>query len=454
MGSMKYSYLKKGIFLFFPIWLFLSESVAQNNAYTTRYESFSIEATYTFYLVRLDVFPSRGKLDLFEQKQIELISYKGNQMYLIAAPKSLHESEFLNLGLEIINISNTEKIADNIQKNTVSDEARHSANRIDIALVLNKKFSQHTWLEIQKQYDFELLQTLNREGTILNVRMDINQVEDLAKHPNIKWIEEITPSVEKLNYENRQLQAVNVLQSKAISGRKLTGESVVIGIGDGGKLGEHIDLNCRTLYQADSAFDSYGAHGDHVTGTIASAGNLDPFAKGMAPEAELVIQKTTDIIYKTDDFIEDYNMVLTNNSYGVSSDCALNGVYNHSSVNLDRQLKKYSSLLHVFAAGNSGAVTCSDYPQGYNTLLSYYGTAKNVLTVGAINEKMEIANLSSRGPAADGRLKPEICASGINVSSTGRNYDYFEISGTSMAAPTVTGILASLLYTSPSPRDS
>ncbi|MBK8611779.1 MAG: S8 family serine peptidase [Chitinophagaceae bacterium] len=44
--------------------------------------------------------------------------------------------------------------------------------------------------------------------------------------------------------------------------------------------------------------------------------------------------------------------------------------------------------------------------------------AKNVLTVGATDTLYNVASFSSRGPVNDGRLKPEIIATGYNVFST------------------------------------
>ena len=125
----------------------------------------------------------------------------------------------------------------------------------------------------------------------------------------------------------------------------------------------------------------------------------------MAPEATLLMQKTSLITYYAEDYVTDYNMVLTNNSYGTSFNCNTNGAYNYTSQNLDWQLREFPHLLHVFAAGNSGRKTCTTYPEGYRTVLRYYQSAKNVLTVGSTQEDRSIWASSSRGPVRDGRLK-------------------------------------------------
>ena len=52
---------------------------------------------------------------------------------------------------------------------------------------------------------------------------------------------------------------------------------------------------------------------------------------------------------------------------------------------------------------------------------------KNVIAVGNLDYKSDLASSSSRGPAMDGRIKPDICAQGTNVYSTYPNYTYQSI---------------------------
>ena len=74
--------------------------------------------------------------------------------------------------------------------------------------------------------------------------------------------------------------------------------------------------------------------------------------------------------------------------------------------------------------------------------------AKNIITVGSLvasGTNARISDFSSRGPAKDGRIKPEVVARGSNVYSTIPTNAYTGMSGTSMAAPVVTGIAALLI---------
>ena len=76
--------------------------------------------------------------------------------------------------------------------------------------------------------------------------------------------------------------------------------------------------------------------------------------------------------------------------------------------------------------------------------LGLIGAAKNVITVGAVDGGMGITSFSSRGPARDGRVKPDVVALGSFVYSTYPNNGYANCSGTSMSTPVVTGTTALL----------
>jgi Subtilase family len=67
-------------------------------------------------------------------------------------------------------------------------------------------------------------------------------------------------------------------------------------------------------------------------------------------------------------------------------------------------------------------------------------SAKNSVTVGAIDQAKFIADFSGRGPTKDGRVKPDLVARGVNVLSSSNPSTYTRKGGTSMASPAVAGI--------------
>lgn len=288
----------------------------------------------------------------------------------------------------------------------------------------------------------QIIQYKIQPSRTLFVHASDREIKKIAVLPFVSYISRQSLKIELLNYNNRAIHGVDGVS--ASMGRNLQGAHVTIGMGDNADPSTHIDFSGRLILRNSQAPAN---HGTHTTGTAAGGGILNPLYRGMAPKATIVSQEFNDILFNSSVFINDYNMVLTNNSYFQGANgCAGDGEYDVLSNYADSQLYVNPSLLHVFAAGNDGGFTCSPFPASFATIKSGFQVAKNVLTVGAIdNMTYGIKASSSRGPVFDGRLKPEIMAGGQNITSTYTNNTYGTTSGTSMSAPTLTGILA-LMY--------
>jgi hypothetical protein len=97
---------------------------------------------------------------------------------------------------------------------------------------------------------------------------------------------------------------------------------------------------------------------------------------------------------------------------------------------------------------NGGCETVRHDPNLPFDTIGVTAGAKNIITVGAVTANAataDISGFSSRGPAKDGRIKPEVVARGSSVLSSVPTNSYGRLSGTSMAAPAVTGIAALLI---------
>lgn len=101
------------------------------------------------------------------------------------------------------------------------------------------------------------------------------------------------------------------------------------------------------------------------------------------------------------------------------------------------QIAAAKGMLVVVAAGNDG-----------NNAWHYISApadADNILTVGAVDVHDSIAAFSSWGPTADGRVKPEVCATGYQtalINPLNNNVQYGN--GTSFACPIIAGMAACL----------
>ncbi|MFT4666442.1 MAG: hypothetical protein ACI9XB_003408 [Gammaproteobacteria bacterium] len=390
--------------------------------------------------------PDEKQLAALKAKGLKVMSYSSNKTYLLSFPNSLDKRDLIKLGIVAFAPTKKEqKLAANIRDKVYPAYAMTGDNRLKIAINFHEGFSKNRYHFLLEKYDIEILEDQFTAKNIITIIAHLADIDLIAEEPLVAFVDLVTPPVEQLNHEVKALQKISYVNSA--NGYNLKGNGVVVGIGDGGELGDHLDFQDRVINYANGTYSSFGDHGDHVSGIVGGGGQVNPRHKGMAPEATVLTQKTSLVTYYAEDYYNDHGMILTNNSYGTSFNCATNGTYNYTSQNLDLQMRNFPDMLHVFAAGNSGSQTCSPYPAGYFTLLKFYQSAKNVLTVGNVTDSRIIKSNSSRGPASDGRLKPEICGIGTSVTSTSRNFDYSTKTGTSMAAPSVTGTMA-LLYES------
>lgn len=93
-------------------------------------------------------------------------------------------------------------------------------------------------------------------------------------------------------------------------------------------------------------------------------------------------------------------------------------------------------IIHCNSAGNSG--------MGPWKKIGVPGDARDILTVGAIDRKQQLASFSSIGPSQDGRIKPDVVAQGAPaVLLSGRGTLVHDM-GTSFSTPIVCGLVACL----------
>ena len=395
-------------------------------------------------IVELEELPSKETRTLLHRHNIQL-KYQTGNTYQAIIPKSVSAETLNQIGVIKIRKNIVEnKISSTIKDGNYPSHAVKSDNKVEVAILLNDNTSNQTIQKLIHTFQLTHLQKPLKGGKLLRGQISKDQVMTLAASPAVDYLDVVNSPVVQLNHENRVLQKANVLTASFAGERNLSGEGVCVGVGDGGELGDHLDFQDRVINYADGTYTSFGTHGDHVTGIIGAAGLVDPVHRGLAPSTQIITEKTTSIISNTEDYYNNHGMAFTNNSYGIGYKCETNGSYNYTSNNLDWQMREMPYLLHVFAAGNSGYSVCGNYPAGYKSVLRYYQSAKNVLTVGNAKQDRTLNNGSSKGPVADGRLKPEIIGIGSDVTSTDRDYGYYSGSGTSMASPSVTATLALL----------
>jgi subtilisin family serine protease len=245
----------------------------------------------------------------------------------------------------------------------------------------------------------------------------------------------------------------------------LTGRGVIVNIADTGIDETHPAFEGRIVFKSEppgfNATNDTAGHGTHVAGIVAGNGSwrdqdtnrTDGQYAGVAPGAGLVAQLVFTLFKTTTQLSQDAvagGAFVNSNSWGA----AVGGSYTSTAQAYDELVLDANGrdpgspqMAYVFASGNAGP--------GRQTVDSP-GSAKNVITVGSVggtnSSSNTVSGFSSRGPAADGRLKPDVVAPGAGITSA-RTFNsgcsggylgcsYKSLGGTSMSTPAVAGAAA------------
>jgi hypothetical protein len=392
-----------------------------------------------FVLVQFDALPDASQKEILQKAGIHLGDYFPGNAYLATIKKDIDFSSFPGFNISSVNpIPSLYKID---QHAIDYKPALVKENDKLFALRFYPGINRSAAIPELQAAGAVIVPTKFDAAGVVFIQPDKNIINRIAAIPFVSYIQLQTITDKILNYKAIGLHGLSGLQ--CFQGRNLSGRNVAVGIGDNAEITTHADFTGRVI---NRVYNLPSLHGIHTSGTVAGAGNVDPRYHGMAPKATIVSQWFSDVITNTPVYVTDYNMIATNNSYTAADDgCIGNGIYDDLSNYADVQMKNYPTVLHVFSAGNDGTYTCAPYPAAYGTIKTGWQCAKNVLTVGAMNQANNtIANFSSRGPVLDGRLKPEIVASGVNVISTNTLNRYVNNSGTSMSGPVVAGAVTIL----------
>lgn len=351
------------------------------------------------------------------------------------------------------------------------------------------------------------------DSSSLRLHLSADAIRQLAAQPEVAWIEPYRPA-RLWNDVARGITSVQPVWSS----HNLLGGGEIIAIADTGLdtgLRFTISRDFRGRVVAAHAWGRAGdwsdpsGHGTHVAGSAVgsglnsgsnpAAGVYDNSQAGTAPEAGLVVQSLLDSNGGLGGIPSDLTQLFAqayldgarvhSNSWGVAASDG-GRVYDSQAQQVDRFVWEHPDMVILFAAGNDGVDSDRNGVVDLGSVTTP-ATAKNGLSVGASesvrlsggynsgsgcatwgscwpgnfpalplandrlsNDARGVAAFSSRGPAPDGRLKPDLVAPGTNILSARSSaataggywgiYDEFYAydGGTSMSTPLTAGAAA------------
>ncbi|MEE8307938.1 MAG: S8 family serine peptidase, partial [Gammaproteobacteria bacterium] len=321
------------------------------------------------------------------------------------------------------------------------------------------------------------------------------EIELLRAQHNGLAVNRVWRDSQKFALLNQSIDTVQVRTANL--GYRALGQKIVWAVLDTGVNAKHPHFkandnikaawDCTQRGAPKSGVSDGNGHGSHVAGIIAGELELDDadgervHLAGMAPQCGLHVYKVLDDagagqdswIIKALDHIAETNeragkLLIhgVNLSLGGPFDASVYGV-GHSPLCAELRRLWRQGVLVVLAAGNEGyqVLNSADGEIEANLDLTIADPAnlQEAIAVGSIHKRNPhtygVSYFSSRGPTADGRMKPDLVAPGEKILSASHrtsrkrkpkvNDLYVAMSGTSMAAPHVSGLLAAYLSVRP-----
>ncbi len=315
----------------------------------------------------------------------------------------------------------------------------------------------------------------------LVAELPAGQLPALAAVAGVRWISLDAPVVETACDECIPTKPLRTVYNQAINANKvwnnppyLQGKGIGVAVVDSGinarhpALAGHVVARNNTLLPMANAYDGYG-HGTFVAGLISGDDHADKRRYvGVAPKSNLIDVHVTSLTGASteSDVVEGLQWIYENHKaynirvVNISLNASIAQSYHTSPLDAACEILWFNGIVVVTSAGNAGEGKI--YPPANDPF---------VITVGATDDKGtatidddSVAHFSAYGTTVDGFAKPDLVAPGRYIvapmadskallpllrSEMVVNGSYMRMSGTSFAAPIVSGAIALLLENEP-----
>ena len=251
---------------------------------------------------------------------------------------------------------------------------------------------------------FNIQATVGELLSQIITQANVTFVEDASRKPTEELqVSKLDLSVNKINLAHSKFPQWN-------------GDGITVSVKEDKPDTTDIDFKGRFLTtNLASAFVSN--HAAVMATMIAGGGNSWHLGKGAAWGSTISSSNFATLLPDATAAYQQYNITVQNHSYGVG----VENYYGADAAAYDASVITTPSLLHVFSSGNSGTAASSTGTYsgltGFANVTGSFKMSKNSIVVGATDSFNVVATLSSKGPAHDGRVKPELVALGEDGSS-------------------------------------
>lgn len=393
-----------------------------------------------YMVVQFSVLPTQEKRAAIEAMGVRLLDYLPDNAYIASLPEGLDLGRLTGYGVRGFVVPDRSlRLSEELFKGEYPAWAMRG-DAVELVVMPYRDIALGSVLT-DLRGRFQVIEEYGHPR-FATVRVLPSQLDALLSLPYVQFLEPVAPASTPDDIRGRSLHRSNVINSSYGAGRHFDGTGVTIGLADDGLIGPHIDYKGRLTQYATS---NTGTHGDMTAGILFGAGNRNPDIMGHATGAYLHYWDIGGYVHILDAVANFASLavIITSTSYSQGQ----GGMYTTDAEFIDDQIYDNPHLVHVFSAGNAGTANHGyGAGAGWANITGGYKASKSVITCGNLTNMDALDNTSSRGPADDGRIKPDICANGTDQLSTDAPNTDQVGGGTSAAAPSVAGCVTQLYH--------
>jgi len=274
-----------------------------------------------YVVIQFNAIPTANTRTILKKQGIELIDYIPTNAYTAIIPESINWIQLASAQIRsVFQLDAKQKSSHALYNSIVPSHAQILPGFFDLTVITFDRLQVNAIQPYLANLGATLIDELPAYKTFI-VRVPASRVRDFVELPFILWADFIDEPNKEENLPGRTQHRVNVL---AEGSRNLQGDGINVGIWDGGAIGSHLDFfPIGRVTQVENVGSS--AHSTHCAGTILGRGLIDPFARGMAPNAQLFSYDFNgNVPNEIAAAIPTFNLAVSSHSYGGSATCGVN----------------------------------------------------------------------------------------------------------------------------------